>query len=151
VPTDFQYRTDQETRVLIFVLSHALVLTQQKPGPSPRNRAFLELQIPILRSILLLPYTTASCSNSSSVFEGTLIIDHVSTGGALCRGTRLQHVAMRVSEWERYFDVGHMRDDRRLCEPKGNSTLLWVNRGYGRKHPARNQEIAKLARRQYLE
>jgi hypothetical protein len=92
------------------------------------------------------------CEPDSSPTEHVRIALVVaSTGGGLCRGTRLQHVALRVSEWERYFDVGHMRDDRRLCEPKGNSTLLWVNRGYGRKHPARNQEIAKLARRQYLE
>jgi hypothetical protein len=74
-----------------------------------------------------------------------------STGGGLCRGTRLQHVARRVSEWERYFDVGLTRDDRRLCEPKGDSNLLWVDRGYGRKHPDRIQEIARLARKQYLE
>jgi hypothetical protein len=74
-----------------------------------------------------------------------------STGGKLCRGTRLREVARRVSEWERYFDVGLTQEKRRLCEPKKSSALLWVDRGYGRKHPDRIQDIARLARRQYLE
>jgi hypothetical protein len=74
-----------------------------------------------------------------------------STGGGLCSGTRLQHVARRVSEWERYFDIRLTRDERRMCEPKGDSTLLWVDRGYGRKHPGRIEEITRLAMRQHLE
>lgn len=74
-----------------------------------------------------------------------------STGGGLGSGTRLQHVARRVSEWERYFDVGLTRDERRTCEPRGESTLLWVDRGYGRKHPFRIEEITRLAMRQHLE
>jgi hypothetical protein len=52
----------------------------------------------------------------------TLVV--ASTGEGLCRGTRLQHVARRVSEWERYFDIRLTRDERRMCEPKGDSTLL---------------------------
>lgn len=72
------------------------------------------------------------------------------TGGGLGSGTRLQYVARRVSEWECYFDVGLTRDERRMCELKGESTLLWVDRGYGRKHPVRIEEIIRLAMRQHL-
>ncbi|KAM0715419.1 hypothetical protein Q7P37_008917 [Cladosporium fusiforme] len=73
------------------------------------------------------------------------------TGGTLCRGVKLRNVARRVSEWERYFDPGLTREKRRFYEPQMNSELLWVDRGYGRKHPNRIQEIARLARRQHLE
>ena len=74
-----------------------------------------------------------------------------STRGGFCRGTRLQHVARRVSDWERYFDTRLTRDERRMCEPKGDSTLLWVDRGYGREHLGRIEEITRLAMRQHLE
>lgn len=74
-----------------------------------------------------------------------------SNGGKLCRGISLRKVARRVSEWERYFDVGLTCEKRRTCEPQGSSALLWVDRGYGKKHPHRIQEIARLEMRHHLE
>lgn len=74
-----------------------------------------------------------------------------STGGKLCRGARLRDVARRVLEWERYFDCGLRQEKRRLCEPQRSSSLLWVDRGFGKIHPDRIQEITVISRRQRLE
>ena len=90
-------------------------------------------------------YKVVCDPDCSPIEHVRIVLVVVLTGGGLGSSTRLQYVARRVSEWERYFDVGLMRDERRMCEPKGESTLLWVDRGYGRKHPDRIQEITRLA------
>lgn len=92
------------------------------------------------------------CDPDQSPIEHVRVASIVAaTGGTLCRGTRLREVATRVSEWERYFDVALSLEKRRSHEPELNARLLWVDRGYGRRHPSRIQEIARLARRQRLE
>ena len=96
-------------------------------------------------------YKVVCDPNCSSIEHVRVALVVASIGGGLCGGTRLQHVARRVSEWERYFDIRLTWDERRMREPKGDSTLLWVDRGYGRKHPGRIQETIRLAMKQHLE
>lgn len=92
------------------------------------------------------------CDPDDSPIEHVRLASIVAaTGGTLCRGTRLREVATRVSEWERYFDDAFSPGKRRMYEPKLDARLLWVDRAYGRRHPSRIQEIARLARRQKLE
>jgi hypothetical protein len=68
---------DYEIRVLDFVLSHALVLTQRSPEIRLYGIAFLESYVPTLGSRWLLPYTTTSCGELISVSQGTFTVDHV--------------------------------------------------------------------------
>lgn len=92
------------------------------------------------------------CDPENSPIEHVRIASIVAaTGGTTCLGTRLREVATRVSQWESYFDIALRGEKKRLSEPQPCARLLWVDRGYGRKHPSRIPEIAKLTRRQRLE
>jgi hypothetical protein len=75
VSTSLQYKT---RKYEVWTSSLATPLSWRSKDPEPHHGiGFLELHIHISTLVLLLPYTTTSCSDLSSLVQGTLIIDHV--------------------------------------------------------------------------